>query len=236
MQLRETKQDWKASKIDRKRGKWRRQIGKPQYLFAITAEVTKLVYWHRRWAVRAGWGREDTLSSGQGCPALPGEGTRQRDPGSTKAQMFFQPKQSALNFNEHFAHRQLSLPRHLSHSSYSINSPSLFSFKENKWCFQPSAFHRLWVISAKHWCWLCLWRYSLAVQMCYLNYNAGNTFVSVAFHLLHQALKLWGEESPVFSWAPLYFPLFTSQFVTSEELTHASPSSSFSLQLCVCYR
>lgn len=236
MQLRETKQDWKASKIDRKRGKWQQQIGKSQYLFAITAEVTKLVCWHRRWAVRAGWGREDTLSSGQDCPALPGEGTRQRDPGSTKAQMFFQPKQSALNFNEHFAHRQLSLPRHLSHSSYSINSPSLFSFKENKWCFQPSAFHRLWVISAKHWCWLCLWRYSLAVQMCYLNYNAGNTFVSVAFHLLHQTLKLWGEESPVFSWAPLYFPLFTSQFVTSEELTHASPSSSFSLQLCVCYR
>lgn len=186
--------------------------------------------WHRRWA---GWGRGDTFSSGQECPALPGEGSRQE---KTKAWIFFQSKQSSLNFDENFAHRQLSLPRHLSHSSYSTNSPSLFRFKENKWCFQPSPFHCLWLISAKHWCWLCLWRYSLAVQMCYLNYNAGNTFVSVAFHLLQPALKLWGEESPVFSRAPLYFPLFTSQFVTSEELTHASPSSSFLLQLCVRYR
>lgn len=144
--------------------------------------------WPRRGAVRAG-GAGSTLP--------------------TKAQMFFQSKQSALNFNESFAHRQLLLPRHLFHSSYSINSPSLFSFKENKWCFQPSPFHCLWLISAKHWCWLCLWRYSLAVQMCYLNYNAGNTFVSVAFHLLHQALKLWGKKA-------LFFPEHHCIFLFSQ--------------------
>lgn len=149
--------------------------------------------------------------------------------------MLFKSKQSAINLNENFAHRQLSFPRHLLHSSYSINSPSFFSFKENKWCFQPSPFHSLWLISEKEWCWLCLCRYSLAVQMCYLNYSAGNTFVSAAFHLLYQALKSWSEESTV-SWAPLYFPLFTSQFATSEELTCAFSSSSFLLQLCVCYR
>lgn len=30
----------------------------------------------------------------------------------------------------------------------------------------------------KQWCWLCLHRYRLAAQIRYLNYNAGNTFVS----------------------------------------------------------
>lgn len=136
-------------------------------------------------------------------------GPGRRQPGSTETQMFFRSKWSTGNFNENFAHRQLSFPRHLLHSSYSINSLSFFIFKENKRCFQPSPFHSLWLISEKQWCLLCLCRYSLAVQMCYLNYNAGNTFVSVAFHLLYQALKLQSEERTV-SWAPLYFPLFTS--------------------------
>lgn len=149
--------------------------------------------------------------------------------------MFFKSRQSTISFNENLAHRQLSFPRHLLHSSCSINSPLFFSFKENKWCFQPSPFYSLWLISEKQWCWLCLCRYSLAVQIHYLNYNAGNTFVSVAFHLLYHILKLWSEESTL-SWVPLYFLLFTSQFVTSEELTHAFPSSSFLLQLCVCNR
>lgn len=227
MQLRETKQDWKASEIDGKIGKSQQQIGNTRVMVYKNCRSHQIGVLAQEMSCesRMGQGGHTLLRAGVPSPSR-----------STKAQMFFQSKQSPLNFNENFAHRQHLLPRHLFHSSYSINSPSLFSFKGNKWCFQPSPFHCLWLISAKHWCWLCLWRYSLAVQMCYLNYNAGNTFVSVAFHLLHQALKLGGEESPVFSWAPLYFPLFTSQFVTSEELTHASPSSSFLLQLCVCYR
>lgn len=109
--------------------------------------ITKFMCWHRRWAVRAGWGR-------QGVPSP----ARRRDQAAPKHKCSPNPNKSPLHFNENFAHRQLWLPRHPFHSSYSINSPSLFSFKENKWCFQPSPFHCLWLISAKHWCWLCLWR------------------------------------------------------------------------------
>lgn len=169
--------------------------------------------WHMKLAASAGQKRVlccgDTHPSRQVTQFFQYSGPGRRKPGSTETQMFFRSKWSTINFNENFAHRQPSFPRHLLHSSYSINSPSFFIFKENKRCFQPSPFHSVWLISEKQCCWLCLCRYSLAVQMCYLNYNAGNTFVSVAFSLLYQALKLWSEESTV-SWAPLCFALFTS--------------------------